>query len=629
MSAYNIDSFCIDDNEKYIYAANKSGQVLTIDVDSFEVINQCQVHLGSISVIARHQKYNYLACHANDGYASILNFDNNGKVSILHKIQTRNIKPEGDPYLRNHSTTQAIAFHHSECRLVGHGGSSALFELQFDEKGYHVLHCTRIHGNDDFVTAVYIPKTNQILSGSVSGVAILSEGTEKIKEWSFFKTGMPTIHWFEPLSPNVYAIACDGQKVIRLDIKNEANVVEGPFIVKDHMEHVTFCQQSQKLYAASFDRTVVEVDPQTCQKIKVVWRAPFKLRWIKILEKSPDVLIAQCRNGGLYKVNISTKTIISVIKNTPPALWSVDVLQDQIITSGESNFVLKAEPNFLHNCIERLPSFLLTKSDLPTDDYYYTKRLCVHQVSGKIAYGRTNGEIFIEDDVDISLLVILPDAIRDMTFGKRGEYLFVANEDGSVYRVDILGKTYEKIHGSDKPCWALAYNESQHVLAIADRTKNIYLFDLVTHEKRVIADNLGFVKRVKWQDETNLLYGSAGTLYRYCTETNETSALCTLENTIEDFDWDKEKKYLVVVDYTRYLYLCDFSSGEMLYEHGDMIDYSKGIVFIDKLRSYAGYPGDFIVVGRAGKPLYYRVHDDRIISYGFINQLEKETHHES
>lgn len=619
MSENTIDCFCMDADQKYIYAGDKSGRVLVLSVENLELLNSIQVHYGSITTIARHPKFNYLATLGNDGNIALLSA--NGKALSFHQlIESRNIKPHGDPYLRNHTTTQALAFHDVEKRLVGHGGSSALFEMNFSETSYELLHCTRVHGNDDFLTARYVLGTDMVLSGSVSGTAILSENGIIKRKWDFHSNGStPSIHWFEHIKDRRYAIACDGMRVIHLDLDDDNNNVDGPIISKDHLEHTTFCHATKKLYCASFDRTVIEVNPQTCEKIKTIWEAPFKLRWIKVLEAKPNIMVVQCRNGALYKIDIDESKILAHYKTTPDALWSIAALNNKLIVGGEGPNKIELHING-ENKQNRIKSFIKEKFLLNVDSYFYTKRVASSQETNFLAYGRTNGQIYIETATcDFVKSVYLPNAIRDLSFNATGDQLFAACEDGGLYVINVLtDDSPYLLNLSQVPCWALAYNAANNLLAFGDRHRKAFILNLKTMEKNCVSDNFGFIKRMKWQNADHLLIASAGSLYRYDVNFQKIEQLFLLENTVEDFDWDSAKRYFIVVNYTRFLYLCDFNTGEVLFEQGDMVDYSKGVMFLDKLANYDGYPGDFIVAGRSGEVSYNRIHDDRILSYGFI-----------
>src|SRR5262249_41381440 len=156
-------------------------------------------------------------------------------------------------------------------------------------------------------------------------------------------------------------------------------------------------------------------------------------------------------------------------------------------------------------------------------------------------------------------------------------------------------------------------------LAFANRKNQLFIHDLENGDQpRIWTENFGFAKRMKWKDAETLWFVGGGYLYEIKMGSNAKRVIAAFPNTIEDFAWDAAKRYLIIVSYTRHIYLCDYESGEVLHEIGDQIDYSKGVFFLEGTINVTGYPADFVVFGRARQLSYNRIHDNRIVRCGFI-----------
>ena len=87
-------------------------------------------------------------------------------------------------------------------------------------------------------------------------------------------------------------------KLVEIDISSDSQVRVGPKFMKDDFEHVTFDRNSHKIYASGFDGNIYMMDYADLKPHKIIWRAPFKLRWMKILDNSNKYMVAYCFNGG-------------------------------------------------------------------------------------------------------------------------------------------------------------------------------------------------------------------------------------------------------------------------------------------------------------------------------------------
>lgn len=625
----NINAFVVTKNEKYIYAGTLLGEIWTIEVATWKVIDKIKVTYGAINVVAMSPSHPWLGVYGEDNWLCLLKFDDiTGALSLKHTIRTRDIKPKDDPYLPVRSTSQALAFHHNILRLAGHGGTAGMFEIEFDADQFDILYCKRVSKDYDFVTLSYVKQTDKVLCGAGNGKTILTDNGNVIKSWLPEDiNNQKTIHWFEPIKENQYLCASDSGRIFRLNLNGKLDI--GPWFARDHMEHVTYDAANNKVYASSFDRTVYEVDLDSLDVVRVAWQAPFKLRWLKALKTKPYHLVVQCRNGGLYLVDTQPENgkIIDYIKNTPDALWSASYHQDKVIIAGEGDYYYEYEPQssdlFQHQIkFNELKIFFKYKTR------GYTKRVASHEREQLLAFGRTDGSVILKSATE-ERLINFQEPIRDICFDTQNSYLYVATEAGSVYQYHCIDNRKIKIYHSAAPIWAIALHPDKPLLAIAHRFSEVIFYDL-TAEKvsdayyanitELPGQPAKFIKRIRFADANTLFIGHGGGISKYDLEAQKTSFYCgsLLPNTVEDFYWDKHFRYFVAINYSRDIYLFDYITGELIFEQGDHSDYSKGILFLKDSMIDDSVQTDFIVYGRYAKPRYFRLNNDRIICLGDI-----------
>ena len=611
MSIKNIEAFCITPDEQTIFAANKMGEILIIDVDTFQILNREQIHMGSMNVIAVHQNGQYLSSLGNDGYLSICKIINESTLVLLHLIKIRDLKPEFDRFKRGPSVSQALALHPKKLRLASRAGTAGVFELEFDEQSYKIIHCTRLHDAYDPFTLCYTGKNNELLSGANgTGGIVLSEDGKIINKWHAEKG----LHWFERLNEDNFLIACDSMQMLRLNIRNNELPYKGPIISRSHLEHITYNPISKKAYTTAFEHKVLEVDPTSGEIKKLIWVPPFKCRWAHSLQSSPDVLIVQCRNGGLYKINVASGRVIQKIKETQHALWTIAEYDSVLYTAGEGNHFQKFMPQSVDDYLY-YTRYCAEQHEITKDDYQHTKTLRVNEKY--IAFGRSSGELIVHRMPDLSsvLSVQLSDFIKDIALSEQ-DVVYACCEDGALYQVNLITHEVIKLYQSEKPLWSLALNGSK--LAFSNRVDRMYLYNLEKNNVQQWTSQYAFAHVMRWADDQHLYFCGGSMLYKVAVGQDKKSLVLRLPNSIRDFAWDQQRRYLVVVAYTRFLYLCDYGSGEILDVHADRADYSKGITFLDKSKNLSGYHSDFVVVGRAGLPIGFRIHDDRILNCGFL-----------
>lgn len=612
-----INAFCIDKDERWIFAGGASGRIRTVGLEDLDVLSGVQAHGGTISVLAAHPALPLIAALGMDQFLTIWRYDETGALTRLHALSVRSIKcgNDVDEYRPVLSESQALSFHTGKRQLVTRSGSGGLLEVAFDEEGWSVLRCTRLHPTYDLVTARYLADSERVAAGMTRGVAVLCEGGEVRGQWRF---GDESVHWFEPYHDETYLVASDSRRVIRLDFSGATEPLEGAPFALDDFEHVTRNRASGRVFASSFDRNVYEIDPESCAKTGIVYVAPFKTRWIKTLERDPSMLFVQCRNGGLYRVDLGTGRTAAVLKETPDALWSAaKTPKGTLLLAGEGASVLELEPRRPEDRGARRTSFSARRLALNASSETYTKRVAVHERSGVAAFARTDGEVLIGGSERTERLLKLDSAVRDLAFHPSEPWLFASCEDGLVVKVDVESRKTLAEHRCAQPVWAIAYNAEKDLLAVSERMGELAFLDGMTLVRRGVERKHRFAKRMKWIDGNRLLYNISAGLCRYDLRTGSAEELVPSQgNTLEDFTWDEGRRYLAFISYTRNVALCDFETGALLSVVPDQVDYSKGILWLDGGLNRSGYPYEFVTFGRSGVANLYQVHDGRILSLG-------------
>jgi WD40 repeat protein len=613
--AGKIDSFCINDNEDIIYAGNNSGEILLINVSNWQVINRFQANFGNIVVITLHKTLPYIASLGMDRTISILEILSPNELKLITKFSLRSVEAWNDVqrFFPGRTEAQPLAFHPTEKKLVTKNASSALLEISFENDKVEIIHCTRMHSYSDLMTVLY-HTDNSVLSGS-QGKVILSNNKVIINEWDFFERN---IHWFEPIEDNIYLIASDEFRVFKFDVTDQNPIIVGPIITKDDLEHVTYNKVSKRAFIAGFDRNVYEININDCTSMGIVFEAPFKMRWIKTLENNPDILIIQCRNGGLYKVSLSEKKIIATIKETPESLWTSDFnKKGDIILGGDGSKIHKIEIKDDLNLQSRIPLLEFSVLTDALDQVGYTKRLVVDN-EGNTYIGRTDGKLYVLKAEKLSLLTKTGSAIRDLAFNNVSNTIFVALESGMVLVINASdGKILESyLSDNNQPIWSIAFNPKRKYLVMAENGGLIHIID-IENGNRIKSFNEGSrPKRMKWISDDILLFNRIGDLMMLNCENWELKELTSkIGNTIEDFIVDLSNNYLLMISYTHQIILCDLNTGEILDETFDQCDYSKGISWLYNVgTSGRQYPLDFLTYGRSGECHLYRIQDEAIFS---------------
>lgn len=622
ISAKKIESFCIDPTERFIFSGNYSGQISVIEIDSFKPVAEVSAHPGSIIAIACHRHLPYIAALGGDRAVSIWKYSQGGNIERICTISIRSIKASNDEVeiAPIQSTSQALGFHDTLPRLVTRTGNSSVAEIDFDEHGnFSLIRAVRHHGDDDLLSARFVRDSDMVLSGSIRGDLVLADAGNVVRRW---QVGWVGVHWVEELGGEDYLIASDTRFVGRISLSSD-ELLTGDMFTRDDLEYVTYNRNSGRAFVGSFDRNIYEIDPKTCNPIRVVFHAPFKCRWVKTLERDPSVMVVQCRNGALYKVDLTKNTAVAVIKETPDALWTVArTAPDELQFAGEGNTITKLKFKEVDDRT-RMPRFACTSQSLAIEPGEYTKRMCLHEPSGTIILARNNGQIVLVKDDRVQGMVSLESAVRDVACTKTGSELFACTEDGKLHAIDLDSKKIKRTFTSsdNQPLWALAFNEDCSIIAVAERRGYVYILDTNNFKVIMTMESIR-PKRLKWCDEDTLLFNKSDELWAYSHSLSTVSKrMSSVGNTVEDFIWDEDKLYLIAINYNQDITMCDFTTGEVICSVPDQLDISKGLAWLDCGSRKHAYPLDFITFGRSGCAHMFRVHDDKILALGPIREM--------
>ena len=151
MAATNINAFCLSHDEKLVFAGTLSGQIVVLDARTLAVVKTFQAHLGTIENVTCHPALPFIAAYGKDRRISIWSVGEEGALARIHDVPLLHVTP-GDGEAPFPSTSQVLAFHDHEMRLVGHSGNAGLTEIRFDDKEFEILSCVRAHGKFDIVS---------------------------------------------------------------------------------------------------------------------------------------------------------------------------------------------------------------------------------------------------------------------------------------------------------------------------------------------------------------------------------------------------------------------------------------------------------------------------------------------
>lgn len=623
LNARRYECFCVDPEERFMFAGNISGQISVIDIDRFEIIRDVQAHSGVMRALAVHPTLPYLAGMATDHCITIWRRGAGGSLELVCTTSYRNVPCLNDDAAISAVTSHSVAlgFHDTARRLVTRTGSGGVVELEFDDRGaVEAKWSLRVHGHWDVQMTRYVVGSDMVLSAGRDGCLVLIEHGRELRRWQL---GDAVAHWAEHLEGSIYLIASDTCRVARVDLRSDADPVWGERFAHDDMEFLTLNRHSGRAFATSFDRNVYEVAPATCHSKGGVYSPGYKCIWAKTLERDPSVLLVQSRNGSLHKADLADGRALAVIKECPDALWTaVNLPGGDLLAAGEGNHLTRLRMTGL-SPMSRAPHFEASTIALEMNPDSYTKRMVRQASTGLIALGRTDGEIWIGTDNSFRRLLSVHSPVRDIAVAPDRPDLFAVTEDGRALKIDLksgeIKLTYQTT-GQPFPLalWALAHNPTRDLLALAEFGGQVVLIS-ASDFSLVGKIDCERVKRMRWADEDQLLYGSSDGVFRYTLGSDAPEVMATgMQNTVEDFIWDTRRQYLLLTGYQCAIGLFDYKTGERLDHVRDQMDYPKGIAWLDSSVDSRLYPWDFVTWGRSGSMHHFRIHDDRIVALGPI-----------
>ena len=336
-TAFKINSMAIACGGDLVVGGMESGEIGLFDPGDLTLASRCQTNLGDIYGLAAHPHRPLVATLGMDHTIALVDLERPTAPRVVDRFCTRNLAPWNDiaHVDRNPSQSQAIAFHPALDRIATRGASAGVLELDYGNGRIEDVHCTRMHGLEDVTTVCYptgeSPAPGQRGLGQRGLLAGRADPGRNARRARATSTGSnrwrkAVCIWWRPMTGGWSRSTWTGAKVLH----------EGPVFTRDDLEHVHVNPTSGRAFVVGFDRNVYEIDPQTCGPIGIVYRAPFKMRWFKTLSEAPDVGFAQCFDGAIYKVDLSTGSLLGLTRRTPPPLWTGCRLgADRLAFAGE------------------------------------------------------------------------------------------------------------------------------------------------------------------------------------------------------------------------------------------------------------------------------------------------------
>ncbi len=623
-----ISAFAVSPDEQWLWAGTIGGDLFSVRVDDLLLRAVAHGHAGGIETVAVHPTLPYLATLAIDYTIVLWDRTDPARPRKLQTLRLRDVKADGYDFVATLPLSCPLAFHPRERRLLTHSASGALTEIDFDDHTWRPRWAVGLFQDEDGTAydidyVRYLEGDERIFASTFGGHLAVVDPAAPHAPPLRYRYDRRTIHCAAHLTGTEYLLASDTRRVIRFDASGAREPVVGPTVVRDHLEQVVINPTSGRVFASSFDRTVVEVDPETLARRAVVLETPFKLRWIHTFASAPDTLVVQCRNGALYKVDLATKRCTGVLKRTPNALWTgVRVSATELAIAGEGPEMLRARVTGVDpetRDTRLAPEWI--RLDAPGGAY--VKRMVVHEPSGALVQARSDGAIVAVRGRHSRIIARLPSPLRDLAVSPDGHDVFAVTEDGAAWRIDYeSGRTKAHFRTEEEPLWSLAYNPARRLLAVSERQGKLHLLDADTLTARQTAvEGTWAPKRMRWRGDDQLLVGRGAELYALDVATGAMdNVIPHLGNTIEDFAWDDSGRYLAACTYARRVHIFDLATWAELDVTGFDLDFPKGLLWLAPERAEGAHPYELVVFGRSGMAYGYRVHDERLQHGGPITR---------
>jgi hypothetical protein len=634
-----IESMCVDANERFVFTGHKSGKIRAFTAETLTPLCSVQAQHGSIQAIAYCKSSGSILSLSQDQSVAhtILRYKDNScelvcidRVSILG-IPTTNAS---NKYRDTKSGSQALCIHPSRARVATRSGCSAIieFDIEPDTGQLKLVSSRRIsHQGSDLTATCYVPGTSAILSGYNNGYLCLSDGDALIQEWKI-SDGREQVHRIVHAGGDDYFISGDFMFVCHLNLATKELIV-GPRFGLDEQEHIFFEPTTNRLFLTSFDRNVYEIDPLTCEPKHIVYKAPFKCRWLHASSKDPDKLYLQVQHSSVEIISLRTGECRYRVSFGPRAYWSSTFdNKGQLVMAGEGQYLTIYRKNSQR---VQLGDFQFERQKVPLTSYQggYFKRIQASPNTNLVYLGCSTGAIHSFDGNSDRIEFQLKGAVRDLLV--IDEFLYVCTEQSEFVRYNtITSKMLSFTSQMNIPYWAIAGSPCQDRIFLFERKGGILVIrrsDMslecrldypISFDTRDI-HNRKRPKRAKWISPDMVIYSSG-----YCLNVLNPVSLVQAElvprttNTIEDFIVDEARNLLITCGYDRTLRLIHLSSGTILSESSDQIDVSKGLTWFPTLSEQSSEGcSDILTFGRGGEPKLFRISEESIFCIGPIDRL--------
>lgn len=585
MKNLHLNCMKIIPEENLMLAGTKDGYIRVYDFEGLLILSEQKVSDGTIQIIEANNELK--ACLSTDFQLIVFKVEES-KVEVVKKIDLLNIY--SDDYRYFHSASQCLCFDPENNYIVTKSANGALLYIS-TKQDYKLVKAVRIFDGLDIISASFIHDGKKLLVGSNKGTIALLEDMATSYIWEFDEMN-ETIHWFCEINENTVVVANDNMRLLKIDPISKAHQM-GPIIANDDFEYVSQLSDGS-LLATSFDRKVYKIDFDSLEVIEVLFEAPFKIRWCEVVGNN---LYLQVRDGSIFQIDINSKQVVSLIKDTRPCLWSACQTPNGILIGGENNTLIRYN-NDIFKHLDQLNS----------GDDSYIKR--IDYCNSRTFLAKVGGELHIIDNDGNSRIINTNKGLRDLAVSSSTNEVYIATEQGTLEVWDFETGIKLKEKSFLKPCWALSLSPNDKTIAVAERIGRVYLLDSKSLDEEV-STFCRLPKRVRWVDDDNLLITHSSSIDKITRQNGEWEHLHKFftgtGNTIEDYCWDEEKKHLFAVTYGRRVCLFNFKNGELMDSIYNGIDLLKGLFFFEE----NGHE-KILVFGRDEEIKTYGIHNHQL-----------------
>lgn len=614
------ESIRIDCGEQWIIAGDNLGNVHVVGATSLNIRQKIRGHHGAVLAIDISPQSKLVTSVAADRTIALYRWNPEvGELALVDRASVRGIQPDNLDYrlTDNRSGGHALQFNSTGDVIGTRSGSGALLLLNVrNERRLEVASCFQFDQKYDLICVTFDGESGRILSGYADGTVRLSHGPDIIQEW---KLNTEQVHCIADVGDGSYLVSADDMIVSKITVGVAQPLARSSRFARDEIEQIDFNPVYGRTFVTSFDRSVYEIDHQSCDLISEVYRSKFKCRWIYSSRLDPDLVFLQTRDGGIEIFRLSSSKCIKRLRHTPGALWSMNVdRQGTLYFSGEGKAIYKCK---LAKSCEANSLTWNEEIDFVDclDGSSFTKRQCLEPSTGTLFFGRSDGQVIRLTGRSARVLHTFRSGIHDMDY--RDGRLVIGTEDGTIAVIpNALDDNISVVERHfPLPVWAVAWHPFRDMLVAFEARGNVHFLNPVLEKMTEFSPACYRVKRAKWLDDENILYSDGLNIKCINYTTNDVSDLVKGPgNTIEDFIFDVDRCLIVAMCYTRTLELYDLTNGKHLSSTADQIGYSKGVAWLPQSARSALSGDTFITYGRGGHPYEFAILDERIVPLGPI-----------